>query len=310
MNPPYRKISSLSEHRIALSKAGIETSNLYTGFLLLAARHLREGGEMVAIVPRSFCNGPYFKHFRKAFFADMGLKQIHIFEKRNSTFRGDEVLQENIILHAIKGFKPSKVQISASVGDMFELDPASGKYVAPEMTLRTVEYKSVIQPDDSDWFVRIATNDFEEIIADRMMRFTANLNDLGMEVSTGPVVDFRLKEELRVWPEAGAAALLYPVHVRPNGVEWPKVTRKPNAIRVTNQTRKWLWQNEGHFVVTKRFTSKEEHRRGKKNTGELSRQSAHPTYRVSYLGLKTILMCTTLNERVFLYQWRLDLRPI
>ena len=261
MNPPYRKISSLSEHRIALSKAGIETSNLYTGFLLLAARHLRDGGEMVTIVPRSFCNGPYFKNFRKAFFADMGLKQIHIFEKRNSTFRGDDVLQENIILHAIKGCKPSKVKISASAGDMFELDPASGEYVAPEMTLRTVEYKSVIQPDDSDWFVRIATNDFEEIIADRMMRFTANLNDLGMEVSTGPVVDFRLKEELRVWPEAGAAALLYPVHVRPSGVEWPKVTRKPNAIRVTNQTRKWLWQNEGHFVVTKRFTSKEEHRR-------------------------------------------------
>jgi len=58
MNPPYKKINSASAHRMALRKAGIETSNLYTAFMFLAAQRLRPGGEMVAIIPRSFCNGP------------------------------------------------------------------------------------------------------------------------------------------------------------------------------------------------------------------------------------------------------------
>jgi adenine-specific DNA-methyltransferase len=261
INPPYKKIGSLSEHRAALRKWGIETSNLYTGFLFLAAQQLCDGGEMVAIVPRSFCNGPYFKHFRQVFFKVMGLKQIHIFEKRNSTFRGDGILQENIVLHAIKGRRSARVKISASEGDTFDFDPVSREYVAAEMTERTAEYASVIQPDDPDCFVRIAVNDLEQSIADRMTRFKSSLTDLGVEVSTGPVVEFRLKADLRVEPESDTAPLLFPAHFRQGKFKWPRPSKKPNAIRVTDRTRKWLWPNEGYFVVTKRFTSKEERRR-------------------------------------------------
>ena len=44
-------------------------------------------------------------------------------------------------------------------------------------------------------------------------------------------------------------------------VSWPKAMRKPNAIRVSDGSRKWLWANEGSYVVVRRFTSKEERRR-------------------------------------------------
>ncbi len=49
-NPPYRKISSDSAERRALRRAGIETSNLYTGFVALIHRLLAPGGELVAIL--------------------------------------------------------------------------------------------------------------------------------------------------------------------------------------------------------------------------------------------------------------------
>lgn len=260
LNPPYKKISSDSEHRSALRRAGIETSNLYTAFMFLAAQRLREGGEMVAIVPRSFCNGPYFKPFREQFFAMMGLRRIHVFEKRNSAFRGDEVLQENIILHAVKGERPSQVTISTSHGGDFHIDP-DGECVAEDMTLRTIPYESVIRRDDPDRFVHIAANELEQGIVDRMAHFTARLADIGVEVSTGPVVDFRLKNDLRAQPEAGTVPLLYPAHFQNAALTWPKVMKKPNAIRVSPDSRRWLWENKGHFVVTKRFTSKEERRR-------------------------------------------------
>lgn len=59
ITPPYKKISSHSRERGALRSAGLETVNLYTGFVGLALELLEDGGDMVAIVPRSFCNGPY-----------------------------------------------------------------------------------------------------------------------------------------------------------------------------------------------------------------------------------------------------------
>lgn len=261
LNPPYKKINAKSSHRLALRKAGLETSNLYTGFLYLAAKQLRDGGELAAIVPRSFCNGPYFKPFREQFFSMMALKHIHIFEKRNSAFKGDEVLQESIIFHAVKGATPSRVTITTSLSGDFEYDLENGECIAHDMTHREVDYASVIRPNDPDKFVHITANEIEQAIADRMALFTSTLADIGVEVSIGPVVDFRLKADLRQEPDSGAVPLLYAGHFRNGKLEWPKAMKKPNAIKVSSESRKWLWGNKGHFVITKRFSSKEEKRR-------------------------------------------------
>ena len=102
LNPPYKKIQSSSEHRKLLRRLGIETSNFYTAFLAITKKLLNEKGQLVAITPRSFCNGPYFKAFRNDFLEEMALKRIHIFESRKRAFSDDDVLQENIIFHAIK----------------------------------------------------------------------------------------------------------------------------------------------------------------------------------------------------------------
>ena len=55
MNPPYKKIATKSEHRKALREIPLETVNLYTGFVGLSIQKLKRGGELVAIIPRSFC---------------------------------------------------------------------------------------------------------------------------------------------------------------------------------------------------------------------------------------------------------------
>ena len=65
LNPPYKKIGNDSKHRALLRAAGLETVNLYTGFVGLALELLEPGGELVAIIPRSFCNGPYYQPFRR-----------------------------------------------------------------------------------------------------------------------------------------------------------------------------------------------------------------------------------------------------
>lgn len=102
LNPPYRKINSDSSARLLLRSIGIETSNLYSGFLAAAVKLLEHGGELVAITPRSFCNGSYFRLFRKSFLQEMALRRLHVFDSRQQAFRDDAVLQENVILHAVK----------------------------------------------------------------------------------------------------------------------------------------------------------------------------------------------------------------
>lgn len=78
INPPYRKIRSDSSTRLLLRSAGIEASNLYAGFVALITRLLDKGGELVAITPRSFCSGPYFKPFREDFLEAMSLRRLQV----------------------------------------------------------------------------------------------------------------------------------------------------------------------------------------------------------------------------------------
>jgi adenine-specific DNA-methyltransferase len=252
LNPPYRKINSQSDTRQMLRAVEIETSNLYTAFLSIAARLLETGGELVAITPRSFCNGPYFKAFRKSFLDVMAIRRIHIFDSRSHAFQDDAVLQENIVFHAVK--EPvalgAKTIISSSSG------PEDGL-----ITSREVDYDQLVRPDDPDRFIRIVPDEIEHEVSEQMNQLGATLSDLGLSVSTGRVVDFRAVGFLRAEPEERTAPLIYPTHIRDGAVVWPKNgSKKPNAILVTPETANLLVPS-GVYVLVKRFSSKEERRR-------------------------------------------------
>ncbi|NYB29299.1 BsuBI/PstI family type II restriction endonuclease [Pantoea agglomerans] len=260
MNPPYKKILSSSPHRISMSKAGIETVNLYSGFVSLALKQLKMGGELVAIIPRSFCNGPYYQPFREQLLSETSIKHIHIFDSRNTAFAEDNVLQENIIIHCIKGVTQDEVTITSSPTSDFHIDEETGQITATDMTQRRVSIEKIVNPTDKQKFIHIAASPREQDIIERLSPFISTLDDLKIQVSTGPVVNFRLKEDLREKLDAQSVPLLFPQHL--NGkVEWPLEGKKPNAIRVSDLSRPWLWRNEGYFLIIKRFSSKEEKRR-------------------------------------------------
>lgn len=250
MNPPYRKIQSSSETRYKLRSVGIETSNLYTAFMALAAGQLENGGEFVSVNPRSFCNGPYFYPFRRYFLNAMAFRRIHVFESRNHAFKDDEVLQENVIIHAIKSStKPQNVTISVS--------SAPGK----RTKCYKVKYDLVINPRDPDLFIHLPYNDIGERAITCISQLPTCLDDLNLSVSTGRVVDFRARDHLRQQPDDKTAPLIYPAHFDKGSVKWPKlITRKPNAI-VVNRCTSDLLVPQGTYVLVKRFSAKEERRR-------------------------------------------------
>ncbi|WP_245912109.1 Eco57I restriction-modification methylase domain-containing protein [Brunnivagina elsteri] len=252
LNPPYKKINSKSIEKRILAELGIETVNLYSAFVWLTMLQLAEGGEIVAITPRSFCNGVYFRPFRKAFLEDLKLGKIHIFESRSAAFAEDNVLQENIIFHAIKTpKKPEYVEITSNSAN--ELDNVS--------ELRYVPYSEVVETNDSERFIHIITNSLEDYLRVQMNKFSSTLEELGLQVSTGPVVDFRLKSSLRNYLNEQSVPLLYPESIKIGKVLFPPNTpRKAIAIEQNQETAKWLVQ-PGWYVLTKRFSAKEEKRR-------------------------------------------------
>ena len=91
--------------------------------------------------------------------------------------------------------------------------------------------------------------------------FQVSLSELGLNVSTGPVVDFRMKPYLEQQPTDGAVPLLYPHHFVDGQFQYPKEHKKPNAIMVSPESQKWLMPNDGYYVIVKRFSAKEEKRR-------------------------------------------------
>lgn len=251
VNPPYRKIATDSVERRSLRQVGVETSNLYAGFVALIHRLLVPGGQLVGITPRSFCNGPYFRSFREDFLSNLEVQRIHVFESREAAFRGDKVLQENIIFHAIKGRKqPRELIISTSSGE-------HGGVVVEQ----AVPFAEVVHKNDAEKFIHIPSASGHATAKEAMAGLHTGLASLGLTVSTGPVVDFRLKEAIRRQPEEGTVPLLYPCHFNGGTVHWPKPdSRKPNAILNNEDTRRWLVRS-GIYLLTKRFTSKEERRR-------------------------------------------------
>ena len=250
LNPPYCKIRSDSRTRELLSSIGIETSNLYAAFVALSVQLLEDGGELVAITPRSFCNGPYFKPFRKLLLDTMTVKHIHIFHARNKAFKGDAVLQENIIFHAVKTRTTGPIIISSSAC-------AEDTHIVR----RTALPREVVNPDDPDRVIHITATEDEGRVALQARSLPCSLEDLGIEVSTGRVVDFRAKGYLRATPGKSTVPLIYPGHFEAGFVSWPKLNgRKPNAL-VDNDATADLLVPSGTYVLVKRFSSKEERRR-------------------------------------------------
>lgn len=248
LNPPFMKISARGELAERLRGRDWSPANLYTAFWCAAVDRVDPSGDVVAITPRSFCNGSYFAGFRRFLLSESALTCIHVFDARDKAFSEDGVLQETVVTHSVKGGEPGLIRLALSH------QPGS---VAMR---RTVSVGDVVHADDRNAFIRLPVDEAGEVVREWMSRLHHSLPDLGLTVSTGPVVDFRAREHLRSDFAPGLVPLFYPTHMADGSVNWPKHGgRKPNAFVPRGAER--LLTPDGHYTVVKRFSAKEERRR-------------------------------------------------
>ena len=248
-NPPYGKLSASSEHRKTMQARGIDTPNLYAAFLSISMAALKPGGQLVAITPRSFFNGPYFGPFRKHLLNMLALDSIHVFDSRSAVFADTGVLQENVVFAGTRDGNRGEVTLSISRDHL------------DKCAIRTVPYSEVVYPGDPHLFIRLATTEEDTSVAEVMLSQPCVLADLGIQVSTGKVVDFRSRGALRNNEEKGATPIIYPANLHAGEVQWPLSIRKPQWFMPKEQKDVAMLLPQGWYTVVKRFSSKEERRR-------------------------------------------------
>jgi adenine-specific DNA-methyltransferase len=253
MNPPYFKIGGASAHARGMRHVVHGQPNIYALFLAKAAELLRPEGELIAITPRSFCNGLYFRDFRRWFFARMALQRIHLFESRTEAFQGANILQESIITRWQRLGQPS---VSVAISTSFGAD------LPRTLDVQTLPADAVVDDSCGALMVRVPASIEEAKILKVTEAWAARFNELGLRVSTGPVVLFRAKQFLLQELDGRDTAPLLTVHnVRPFQTVWPVPRRnKPTAFRVCAGSLKHLVPTR-NYVLLRRFSAKEERRR-------------------------------------------------
>jgi len=243
LNPPYKKIAASSQIQRALDVLGLKASNLYSAFVSVALTQLEIGCELVAITPRSFCNGAMHKAYRSFLLASAAITALHLYGSRRSVFGDAAVVQEVVILKLRKSADHGSVALSSDTA-----------------VSRNVPVSEIVCPTDPNHFIRFPMTGVG--VAQQIEALPCALEDLGLKVSTGRVIESRVRRHLCTDPQTLSVPLIHPQNVGGDAaVQWPlEGLRKNNALADHPDVRRMILP-AGVYVITKRITSKEEARR-------------------------------------------------
>lgn len=246
-NPPYLRIMKNSKEALAMPSVVHGAPNMYFLFAAMSIFNLRQRGQLVYIIPRSWTSGEYFKAFRNYMLANSKIRQIHLFVSRNRVFSQEQVLQEAIIIKIEKEIKVGKNIVISSSQANNDFDSISSI---------VVPYNSVVAGENN--YVFLPTSQYEISVIKAINKYTTTLPDIGYRMRTGIVVDFRERDSLRAAPSSNTVPLFYSQHIK-NG----KVLHYPSGKGYDwlSCEKKGLIQPNQNYLFCKRFTAKEEKRR-------------------------------------------------
>lgn len=252
-NPPYFKLAKDDVKTIAAKELVSGQPNIYSMFMGIASKLLNENGELIFITPRSFASGNYFKAFRELFFNTVQIDKIHLFNSRKDTFNRDSVLQETIIVKAIKSeINPNiQVAVSSSIGIKDISEP----------TIKYFKSSELIDLNSKEIILHLPTNDKEESVLDLVSSWENNLTNYDIHISTGPVVSFRSWDLIQNNYENGTvflAPLFWLHNVNKMSLEWPITSKnKGQFIKIEPASKSLLIPNK-NYILLRRFSTKDD----------------------------------------------------
>lgn len=203
-NPPYFKLNQDDGRARAARRFISGHTNIYTMFMALSLKLLKPGGRACFIVPRSFCSGSYFSNFRRSFLEDAVPRHIHLFETRNTAFKNDDVLQENVVLSFDRKNSAGEHEFSNNI----TISSSQSITDLHNRKEHSVPEKRFLGKHNRSIFFRLPTSKLDEQLLDAVDTWRGSLDRCQLAVSTGPVVPFRATEFLRETEDDQAVPLL------------------------------------------------------------------------------------------------------
>lgn len=236
LNPPYKK--GLIEARFDPAGDPVRVPNTYAAFLVRAVSLLKDLGEVVAIVPRSWMSGAYYAAFRRALLDRCSLDAIAVLSSRTDAFSDFGVLQEVCIVKLTKG----GAQGSVAIADDVQFGSAP--------TYRRFGLADVVSGED----MVIATS--------AQRRVESCLLDAGLRASTGKIVMHRNGAAATVCNSGNGdeVALIQPENLVGKEVVHPSASpKKPQWL--PEEAARGFVLPPGDYVLVRRFAPKESEKR-------------------------------------------------
>lgn len=252
-NPPYFKLSKNDERAIVAKEIVGGQTNIYSIFMGISSKLLKENGELIFITPRSFASGNYFKMFRELFFNTVQLEKIHLFNSRKDTFNRDSVLQETLILKAIK----TNINLNKNI----TICSSFGIKDIYNASVKSFSFSELINLNSKEKILHLPTNDKEEQVFKLVNSWHDNLINFNIHISTGPVVFFRSLNFIRKNKNSKnvfLAPLFWLQNINKMSLEWPiSLKNKGQYIKIEESSKSILIANK-NYVLLRRFSTKDD----------------------------------------------------
>jgi adenine-specific DNA-methyltransferase len=250
INPPYFKYSAKeSKYSQCTSDLFKGDPNIYASFMAIVINSLEKKGQMIAIVPRSFTNGLYFKNFRTFLEEISSLEIIHIFKSRNNLFKKNKVLQENIICKFVKNVQSKEISIISS-NTIEDINNAETNIYDSSFIIDKADNFSLIHIPETNKDAEIMT------IANNL---DSTFSKEGYIISTGKVVSFRNRELLEKRRSSNSIPLYKASNVKKFHINWNE-KEEETYFRLVEDHSNLTIKND-LYLLLRRFSSKDEKKR-------------------------------------------------
>lgn len=237
-NPPFKKINKVSPEAKALKNIVFGQPNIYTLFIALSLKLLDHNGIYTVVSPRSYLIGTYNEKLRKYAFTNYTLRSIYSFDNRNMfKFANQEIIISSFINNKLVNY------IDIYHNDKF-------KY---KTNIKQIIY------DKERYSLIVPKNHYDIELINKLHKFKYTLGDLGVNVSVGPIVQFRNEKYLssQVYKNNYVPMIISKDIIENDIVYFDrKNTRKTHNKSINNEAKNLI--KNSNYLLLRKVTAKDD----------------------------------------------------